>query len=144
MATTLHSLNQRRQNLIGQIESLPVFRRGTVIERRRSCGKPMCICQRDPEHLHVQYQWTASINGKKQFKNLHLGPETAKYLHETDTYRRFAALMEELILVNEEIADHLQAQAEEEVPEKKLAALKKKLRNRLSAQRMRSTKNSSQ
>lgn len=132
MAHSLARLQTQRQNLLDQITALPVFRRGTVLERARSCGKPSCACANDAAHAHMQYLWSVSEHGKTRSRNLHLGPEVEKFLAETEAYRQFLALVDAYMQVNEQIAD-LQP-----IPiiasDDALAALKKKLRWRLARQ----------
>ena len=141
MSCTLDSLKQQRQNILEQINDLSCFRRGTVLARLHSCGKPNCLCQKDPSDKHIQYQWSASINGKTQTKNLHLGPETEKYLNETNVYRNFQELMNQYVLINESIADLQQPKPVS--TDKELDALKKKLRKKLPVQQRKKSNASS-
>lgn len=128
-APSRDSLLEQRDAVLGAIATLPLFRRGTVTEHARTCGKPQCRCQRGPEQRHEAYQWTVSRNGKTQYRTLHLGPELEKFLLETEVYQRFQELIANYIHLTEQIAD-LQP-----VPsitsDDALAALKKKLRTRL-------------
>lgn len=130
MTFSLDELTTQRRALLDQILALPVFRRGTVLARHRSCGKAGCCCQKQKTSSHLQYQWSVSIHGKTRSKNLHLGPEVEKYLHETDTYRTFVALMEQFVCLNEQIADQTHPAPVES--ETELDTLKKKLRTQLS------------
>lgn len=133
MSFSIDSLQHQRQQLLDQIAALPQFRRGTVIERSHTCGKPTCHCAQEESRKHFQYQWTASIKGKTETKNLHLGPQVAKYLDETNVYRQFQALCEQFIHLNEKIADALPP--EDVSTQDELAVLKKKLRKKLHTQR---------
>jgi hypothetical protein len=122
-------LLQQRDAVLDQINKLPLFRRGSVTEHARTCGKAHCRCQRGPEHRHEAYQWTVSRNGKTHYQTIHLGPELDKFLQETEAYQRFQELIAAYIHLTEQIADL------EPVPsltsDDALAALKKKLRTRL-------------
>lgn len=129
MPYAIDSLQHQREQLLEQIASLPTFRRGTVMERSRTCGKPSCHCTQENSRKHLQYQWTATIKGKTAAKNLHLGPQVAKYFDETNIYRQFQALCEQFILINEKIADALPPEDVSSADE--LATLKKKLRKKL-------------
>ena len=126
----LEGLHAQRQEILQRIAALPPFRRGTVTEHRRTCGKPNCKCQRSANDRHEGYQWTASIGGRKLQKHLHLGPEVDLVLQQTDTYRTFETLMQQYIEVSEQIAQ--QASLTTPASEDELEALKKKLRRRLS------------
>ena len=127
---TLESLHAQRSALLDAISALPPFRRGTVTEHARTCGKATCRCQQSPSSRHIEYQWTATIHGKKYHKTIHLGPEVAKYLDETTTYRRFLDLVEQFVSLNEQIADHLPLVSPP--TEEEYDILKKKLRKQLS------------
>lgn len=123
------ALLEQREAVLESIAALPLFRRGSVTEHARTCGKPNCKCRRGPEHRHEAFQWTVSNNGKTRYKTLHLGPEVEKYLQETEVYRRFQELTTTYVHLTEQIAD-LQP-----VPtiasDDALAALKKKQRSQL-------------
>ena len=93
LESTLASLRAQRNAILDQIADLPQFRRGTVTEHARTCGKPTCRCGQSPAQRHSAYQWTASIHGKTAYKTLHLGPEVEKYLDETTTYKHFQDLV---------------------------------------------------
>ena len=41
------------------------FRRGTLLRRMMTCGKPVCACKASPPRLHgPYYQWTRKVDGK--------------------------------------------------------------------------------
>ena len=42
----------------------PGLIRGTLVEMRRSCGKPSCRCRTDPEARHGALYLALSLNGK--------------------------------------------------------------------------------
>jgi hypothetical protein len=135
MSSSTTDLLQQRDALIEQIRTLQDFRRGTVTLYTRTCGKPTCRCATDDSAKHEQYLWTASIDGKTQSKHLRAGTEVAKYLDETERFRTFKQLVEQLTLVCERIANtHPPAPMDDADA---LEALKKKLRTRLSRPRKR-------
>ena len=103
---TLEALFTERQELFQRISDLPLFRRGTVTEHSRTCGKHNCKCQRSPAERHEGYQWTASIGGHKFQQHLHLGPEVDLILQQTETYRIFESLILQYIEITEQIARH--------------------------------------
>jgi hypothetical protein len=135
--STLAALHAQRDEILQHLAELPPFRRGTVTEQARTCGKPTCRCQQSPDQRHIAYQWTASIKGKTVYKTLHLGPELGKYLEETSTYKRFQELHTQFLHINEQIAD-LQEPASI-TNQDELETLKKKLRMQLSRQRSKNT-----
>jgi predicted ATPase with chaperone activity len=136
--SALATLLTQRAEIIQRLNDMPPFRRGTVSEQARTCGKPSCRCQQSSDHRHVAYQWTASINGKTAHKTLHLGPEVEKYLDETTNYKQYQELMARFLHINEQIAD-LQ-KPETITSDDELEALKKKLRTQLSRQRITNAK----
>jgi hypothetical protein len=135
MSPSLDDLYQQRKALLDQMHDLPAFRRGSLIERKRTCGKPACHCQKDPSSSHSQFQWSVSIHGKTRSKNLHLGPEVEKYLMETQAHQRFLDLISRYVQITEHIADLLEPQPVH--TEKELETLKKKLQRQLSQRQKR-------
>jgi len=126
MTTHVETLYKKRQAILDQMTSLDSFRRGAVSAIYRKCGKPQCWCSKAGERGHgPQYIWSATIKWKSVAKNLQLGPEVEKYLHETESHKKFLELCEELVEVNEQLCEARpvrQLESEEE-----LQALKKKL-----------------
>jgi hypothetical protein len=47
------------------------FRRGTLLKRMMTCGKPVCACKASPPRLHgPYYQWTRKVDGRTVTVNL--------------------------------------------------------------------------
>ena len=58
-------LQQRYQQLKTALTRVGYFRRGSLLKRFMSCGKPDCACRASPPRLHgPYYQWTRKITGK--------------------------------------------------------------------------------
>jgi hypothetical protein len=58
-------LQQRYQQLKGALTRVGYFRRGSLVKRFMTCGKPGCACKASPPRLHgPYYQWTRKIDGK--------------------------------------------------------------------------------
>jgi len=56
---------QRIATLRQAIEAFEFVCSGTLLERRKVCGKPGCRCANDPEQRHgPYYEWTRRANGK--------------------------------------------------------------------------------
>lgn len=104
MTDALLSLEKRREELYRKLEHLGDFRRGSISVTYRKCGKKNCACAQEghPGHgpLHL---WSTTIKGKSYAKGVKPGPELQKYLDETNNYRSFLALCNELVEVNERI-----------------------------------------
>jgi hypothetical protein len=126
MDETIEILEARREDLYNHLREVGDFRRGIISVLYRKCGKKYCACAKEghPGHgpLHL---WNTTIKGKSYAKSVRLGPEMQKYIDEIAHHRRFVALCEEIVLVNERICDL--RPVPEVKDEKELAALKKKL-----------------
>jgi hypothetical protein len=126
MEETIEILEARREDLYNHLREVGDFRRGIISVLYRKCGKKYCACAKEghPGHgpLHL---WNTTIKGKSYAKSVRLGPEMQKYIDEIAHHRRFVALCEEIVLVNERICDL--RPVPEVKDEKELAALKKKL-----------------
>ena len=58
-------LQQNYQQLQRALSRVGYFRRGTLLKRFMTCGKPGCACKSSPPRLHgPYYQWTRKIGGK--------------------------------------------------------------------------------
>lgn len=126
MEETIESLEAQRKALYQKLEELGDFRRGTISVNYRKCGRKNCACAKPGHPGHgPQYLWNTTIKGESYARNVHLGPELQKYREETEHYRDFLRLCEEMVRLNERICD-LRPVAEIEDP-KELGELKKKL-----------------
>ena len=55
----------RYRQLKATLGEIGYFRRGTLLKRFMSCGKPDCVCKASPPRLHgPYYQWTRKVEGK--------------------------------------------------------------------------------
>lgn len=129
MGETVEGLERKRKSLCEKMGKMGDFRRGLVSANYRKCGKKNCACAREGHDGHgPQYLWNATINGKSRAKNIRLGPELQKYTQETQNYRCFARLCDEIVEVNERLCDLRPIPEIEDNNE--LEELKKKLRKR--------------
>jgi len=121
----IFKLQLKRKNLFKKLSKIGDLRRGSISANFRKCGQKKCICAKTGHPGHgPQYLWTTTIKGKSYAKNLKLGPELQKYKEETDNYRKFMKIYEEIIQVNEEIC---KLKPPTELNDKEEEALKKKL-----------------
>jgi hypothetical protein len=81
------------------------FRPGSINATYRRCGKSNCACAR-PEHPGhgPRYLWTRSVGGKTRTRQLTIA-ELGKIRRELATYRKFAALTDRIIALNEAICE---------------------------------------
>ena len=130
MAESITALEAQREQLYQQLRRLGDFRRGTISVNYRRCGKPNCACVQAEHPGHgPQYLWTTTQQGKSRAQHLRLGPELEKAERELANYRQFAQLCDELVAVNEQLC---RARPVTELPDRELAALKKRLRQKYS------------
>ena len=75
----LPDLERRRDDLYRQLGQVGDFRRGSLNEVRRKCGKPDCACAQPGHPGHgPQYNLTRSENGRTVARHLRPGPELDK------------------------------------------------------------------
>lgn len=128
MVNSIKHLESRKKALHEKLKNLGDFRRGTISVNYRKCGKKNCVCAKPGHPGHgPQYLWSTTIKRKSYAKNLKIGPELQKVLTETNNYRIFLDLCEQLVQTNEKLCDlrgtpNITDESEAE-------ALKKKLRN---------------
>jgi hypothetical protein len=100
----LAELERRRAELYRELEQVGDFRRGSLNEVRRKCGKPNCTCAA-PDHPGHGPQWnlTRKAGGRTRTVHLRPGPELEKARREVAVYERFRDLVGQVTEVNEAI-----------------------------------------
>ncbi len=100
----LAELEQRRAELYRQLGQVGDFRRGSLNEVWRRCGKPNCACAA-PDHPGHGPQWnlTRKVAGRTRAVHLRPGPELEKARREVAAYDRFRDLVGRVTEVNEAI-----------------------------------------
>ena len=103
-ADELAELERRRAELYVELAQLGDFRRGSLNEIRRKCGKPNCACAA-PGHPGHGPQWnlTRKAGGRTRTVHLRPGPELEKARREVAEYERFRDLAGQVTEVNEAI-----------------------------------------
>ena len=68
MASEREATQRRRRQLHEELRALSYepLMRGTVVERRRTCGKSSCACARDREARHPGKVLTVFLDGRTQ------------------------------------------------------------------------------
>lgn len=135
MSETVETLELKRKELFRRLTRLGDFRRGSVSEVRRKCGKKNCACAQPTHPGHPRYLWSTTRSNKSEALNLRPGPEMEKVVGEVDSYKQFLELMRELIEVNEKICQLRPVRQVED--EEELEAMKKKLQRRFARKRSR-------
>lgn len=101
----LDELESRRAQLYEQLARTGDFRPGSVNETWRRCGKPNCACAQPGHPGHgPRYLWTRSAGGTTRSRQLAVA-ELEKVRREIANYRRFVAVTEQIVEVNEAICE---------------------------------------
>lgn len=100
----LADLERQRAELYAELGRVGDFRRGSLNEVRRKCGKPNCACAA-PGHPGHGPQWnlTRKADGRTRTVHLRPGPELDKARREVAEYERFRDLAGQVTEVNEAI-----------------------------------------
>jgi hypothetical protein len=100
----LAELERRRAELYVELGQVGDFRRGSLNEVRRKCGKPNCACAA-PGHPGHGPQWnlTRKTDGRTRTVHLRPGPELDKARREVAEHERFRDLVSQVTEVNEAI-----------------------------------------
>lgn len=103
-AMDVAELERRRDGLRADLAVVGDFRPGSLSAVMRRCGKANCACAA-PEHPGhgPHHVLTRKLAGKTVTVHLRPGPELEKARVEVGNYKRFRALVDELISVNEAI-----------------------------------------
>ncbi|VBA32427.1 hypothetical protein LAUMK4_05758 [Mycobacterium persicum] len=103
---SLDDLEQRRARLYEQLAATGDFRRGSISENYRRCGKPNCVCAQPDHPGHgPRYLWTRTVAGRGTKGRQLSAAEVGKVRAELANYQRFAAVSEQIMEVNEAICE---------------------------------------
>ncbi|MEX2621964.1 MAG: DUF6788 family protein [Egibacteraceae bacterium] len=102
----LDDLEQQRTRLYDQLAATDDFRRGSVTESYRRCGKPNCACARQDHPGHgPRVMWTRKDPGGKTTGRQLTAEEVDKVRGEIAAYRQFVELSRQVVEVNEAICE---------------------------------------
>ena len=103
---SLPELEAERDRLFAQLSVVGDFRRGSVSENWRRCGKPNCACAA-PEHPGhgPRFLWTRSAGRRKTVARQLAAGEVGKVRREIARHAEFATTVEQIIEVNEKICE---------------------------------------
>ena len=106
LGSRLEELEDRRARLYEELAEVGDFRRGSVSENYRRCGKATCACA-GPDHPGhgPRFLWTRSVPGRGTRGRQLSGAEVGKVRGELAGYDRFAALSQRIVEVNEAICE---------------------------------------
>ncbi|MEX2621691.1 MAG: DUF6788 family protein [Egibacteraceae bacterium] len=102
----LDDLEQQRTRLYDQLAATDDFRRGSVTESYRRCGKPNCACARQDHPGHgPRVMWTRKDPGGKTTGRQLKAEEVDKVRGEIAAYRQFVEVSRQVVAVNEAICE---------------------------------------
>lgn len=103
---SLPELEARRDVLYAQLSAVGDFRRGSVSENWRRCGKPNCACASPGHPGHgPRFLWTRSEGRRKRVGRQLSAGEVDKVRGEIARHAEFTATVEQIVEVNEEICE---------------------------------------
>jgi hypothetical protein len=103
---SLPELEARRDWLYAQLSAVGDFRRGSVSENYRKCGKANCACaQLDHPGHGPRFLWTRTARGRGTVGRQLAAGEVEKVRREVAGHAEFTAICEQIAEVNEEICE---------------------------------------
>ena len=128
-------LKRKREELVVQLKEIGFFRRGSLNEVYRKCGKSNCHCSRpgDPGH-GPQHTLTFKQDGQSRIRVLGSFEARKRAKEQVASHDRFVEWSREFLAVNEQLCDqeleaaHVEGGKSEESPEKKLRKRSKQRR----------------
>ncbi|HEX6525351.1 MAG TPA: DUF6788 family protein [Streptosporangiaceae bacterium] len=102
----LPELEAERDRLYAQLAVVGDFRRGSVTENYRKCGKPNCACAAPDHPGHgPRFLWTRTARGRGTVGRQLTAGEVEKVRREVARHGEFAAISEQIAEVNERICE---------------------------------------
>jgi len=103
---SLPELEAERDLLYARLAATGDFRRGSVSENYRKCGKPNCACAQPGHRGHgPRFLWTRSEGRRKRTGRQLAAAEVDKVRREIARHAEFAATVERIAEVNEKICE---------------------------------------
>jgi hypothetical protein len=103
---SLPELEAERDRLYAQLAAVGDFRRGSVTENYRKCGKPNCACAAPGHPGHgPRFLWTRKARGRGTVGRQLAAGEVEKVRGEVARHGEFAAISEQIAEVNEKICE---------------------------------------
>ena len=103
---SLRELEARRDRLYTQLAAVGDFRRGSVSENWRRCGKPNCACAQPGHRGHgPRFLWTRAARGRGTVGRQLAAGEVEKVRREIARHAEFSAAVGQIVEVNEKICE---------------------------------------
>ena len=114
---SLSELEAERERLHARLAAVGDFRRGSVTENYRKCGKPNCACARPDHPGHgPRFLWTRTIRGQKTRGRQLAAGEVEQVRRELERYAEFASVSEQIVEVSERICEARPARSAPDAP----------------------------
>jgi hypothetical protein len=114
---SLAELQAKRERLYAQLSAVGDFRRGSVTENYRRCGKPNCACAQPDHRGHgPRFLWTRAVRGRQTRGRQLAAGEVAKVRRELERYAEFASLSEQIVEISEKICEARPVSAAPDAP----------------------------
>lgn len=102
----LPELEAERDRLFAQLAAVGDFRRGSVSENYRRCGKPNCACAQPGHPGHgPRFLWTRSAGRRKTIGRQLAAAEVEKVRGEVARHAEFTAISDQIAEVSERICE---------------------------------------
>jgi hypothetical protein len=103
---SLPELEAERDQLFARLAGVGDFRRGSVSENWRKCGKPNCACAAPDHPGHgPRFLWTRSAGRRKRIGRQLSAGEVEKVRREIARHAEFTATVEQITEVSEQICE---------------------------------------
>ena len=103
---SLPELEAERDRLYAQLSGVGDFRRGSVSENYRKCGKANCACAQPDHPGHgPRFLWTRSARGRGTVGRQLAAGEVARVRREVGRHAEFTAISDQIAEVNEKICE---------------------------------------
>ena len=103
---SLPELEAERDRLYVRLAAVGDFRRGSVTENYRRCGKPNCACAASDHRGHgPRLLWTRTARGRGTVGRQLAAGEVEKVRREVARHGEFAAISEQIAEVSERICE---------------------------------------
>jgi hypothetical protein len=103
---SLPELEAERDRLYARLAAVGDFRRGSVTENYRRCGKPNCGCAAPDHPGHgPRFLWTRKARGRGTVGRQLAAGEVEKVRREVARHGEFAAICEQIAEVSERICE---------------------------------------
>jgi uncharacterized protein DUF6788 len=110
---SLPELEAERDRLYAQLSAVGDFRRGSVSENYRRCGKPNCACAQPGHPGHgPRFLWTRTARGRGTVGRQLAAAEVDRVRREVARHGDFAAISERIAEVNEKTCEARPAAAD--------------------------------